>query len=691
MKIWKSKQWSGFQPLGFIALVIAGTISSASAQRVSAFERNPDARREFIRKHERIALEERQNARAWAKTRGLPTRYEKRGVLYELKAVRNGKPLYYRTFNYNAAISTAANRVRQTAPFNLDGSGVRVGVWDGGEVLTTHQEFGGRVTDLDNVDSHFHATHVGGTIGASGVNFSAKGMAPAVLIDSYDWFFDFSEMAGAAASAPGQPNKVYISNHSYGFSVGWDDYVFGSYTDFGRYSSESRGLDAVVYDSQYLLPFIAAGNDRNDTNVAGTQGDGIYKDGFDTISHLGIAKNVITVGAVNDAVSGLSRSTNNATMSTFSSWGPADDGRIKPDIVANGVGVNSCYNGHNADYRSIPGTSMATPNVCGSAALLVEYFSDLFPGGAMRASTLKGLILHTADDLGRPGPDYTFGWGLMNTLTAAQLLQDYAENNPQRLTEAQLVAGSNPNDTYVFFSDGTEAIRVTLCWTDPEALSISSSDSTSKRLVNDLDIKITGPGGTYYPYKLNNADHDAIATATSENNTDNVEQVYIVNPAIGQYTITVDYDGFLSGGDQNYALLISGISSDSDGDTIPDHWEIQYFSNPTGALAYVDADGDGADNLTEYISGHNPVDPSSVFQITSYTAGVAGVAPYIMSWDTIEGRVYNVKLSNDLQFDPFSSNPSISGDLPYPVNSYTDLVERTVTPLFYQIDVRLGE
>ncbi|MEN8255252.1 MAG: S8 family serine peptidase, partial [Verrucomicrobiota bacterium] len=321
------------------------------------------------------------------------------------------------------------------------------GVWDGGEVLISHQEFSGRVTDKDGVDSHYHATHVGGTIGASGIQSSAKGMAPEVLIDSYDWNDDDSEMANAAASAPGQTN-LYLSNHSYGYTVD-EEYWFG------RYPSFVATVDDVVYDSQYYLPFWAAGNEQGE--VSG---------GYDTLSTKGVAKNVITVGAVYDAVSGSSRYLPNANMISFSSWGPADDGRIKPDIVANGYSLYSCGDGNDSDYRTLSGTSMATPNACGSAALLVDYYDDLFPGQAMRASTLKGLIIHTADDLGNPGPDYKFGWGLMNTLAAAELLTDRVANST-RLTEATVTV-SQRSDTYTFFSDGSEPVRVTLCWTDPE-------------------------------------------------------------------------------------------------------------------------------------------------------------------------------------------------------------------------------
>jgi len=644
------------------------------------------------------------------------------GRVIELMEIRNGRPYYYSTHNDVAAISTATDLVRDAAPYQLDGSGLTIGVWDGDEVYANHQEFaGGRVTIFDSTPNpHWHATHVAGTIGAAGVQTRAKGMAPAVLLDSYDWQGDTSEMTLRAASFPGETNKIYLSNHSYGFIVGWDKegtdyYWYGSAWNsaavdngFGRYGSSARQTDEIVYNAPYYLPFKAAGNDRNDnpsvgdtvhfgeTGAAETYstsshpaGDGNYKQGFDTISLVGNAKNIITVGAVTDAAAGGVRSLVGVDTTVFSSWGPADDGRIKPDIVANGSTLYSCDNANPSAYRTVSGTSMSSPNACGSAALLVQHYANLVSNGVMRASTLKGLIIHTADDLGRPGPDYQFGWGLMNTQAAADLLADDAGATPLRMTEGML-GTTNASDTYTFFSGGIQPIRVTLCWTDPPGTATGNHDNRSARLVNDLDLKITGPGGTNYPYKLDFNNPAANATATGENNIDNVEQVYIEVPVAGQYTITVDYDGLLSGVEQWYSLLVDGSSIDSDSDMLPDYWEIQYFGSATGAVATTDSDGDGSDNLAEYVSGHNPTNAQSVFAIIDFSIPATGDAPHILTWDSVEGRVYNLFWSDNLTFNPFA-NHNISGDLPYPVGSYTDAVPRTAPQNFYRIDVRLDQ
>lgn len=557
----------------------------------------PEVRRQVV---EQLAAESRQKKdAAWSEARrqGWATRGQINGRVFELMAIEDEQPVYYITTNVNAAISTAANLVRNTAPYSVNGLNYTVGVWDGGGIRTSHQEFGGRVTIMDGASIADHATHVGGTIGAAGVVASALGMAPSVTIHSYEWTNDTSEMTGRAASSPGESGKIYLSNHSYGEVCGWQDgdysgssgpHWFGTWGEresrnFGRYSITTRDWDNLCYNAPYYLPFKSAGNDRNDNAPsAGTifyyrdgatwyskaydpatdpYSDG-FKGGYDTLPTYSNAKNIMTVGAVNDAVSGGVRSLAHATMTAFSGWGPSDDGRIKPDIVANGASLYSTLSGNNSAYGNSSGTSMSSPNAAGSAVLLIEHYVNLFPGQAMRSSTLKGLIIHTADDLGNPGPDYSFGWGLMNTKAAADHIQaHYDFPTLNKMVEA-VINAANPIQEYSFEWDGSSAIRATLCWTDPPATTISGLNNPSPRLVNDLDIRILGPGGspTYLPYILDPA-NPSNSASTGDNTLDNVEQVSIASPGTaGIYTARVTYKGSLTGAQQVYSLILSGQS-----------------------------------------------------------------------------------------------------------------------------------
>jgi hypothetical protein len=585
--------------LGMYAVAVTAVAAVAPAAKfASASERRTYV--ESLRDRTRIAKEA---AVVWATARNLPVRGDDGTRTYELMSIEDGRPLYYITDNANAAISTAADKIRNTIPYDVNGQDLTVGVWDGGAILATHQEFGSRVSVKDGASVHYHATHVGGTIGAAGVVSSARGMAPSVDLDSYDWTSDTAEMASRAASTAGEVDKIYLSNHSYGIISGWYYLSAGnswsgqagyhwpnwitwgaSAVDdaFGQYDTNARTYDEVAYNAPYYLVFKSAGNDRSNnpsngetvyyysggtwhslsySSASAPGGDGVYDGGYDTVSSVGNAKNIMTVGAAYDAVSGGSRRVASGTMSSFSGWGPSDDGRIKPDIVANGVALYSTDDDSDSDYASRSGTSMSTPNACGSAALIVDYYGDLFPGAAMRASTLKALIIHTADDVGNAGPDYAYGWGLMNTLAAAEHLTVHQDNlNRSFLLEDQLSTGS-PSDSHAFRSDGSGPIRATIGWTDPPGTASTAYDSRTAVLVNDLDLRITGPGGTYQPYVLNVSNPSQVAT-TGDNTCDNVEQVFIASPTSGSYSIAVTHKGALSGGVQNYSLILSGQATD---------------------------------------------------------------------------------------------------------------------------------
>jgi len=354
---------------------------------------------------------------------------------------------------------------------------------------------------------------------------------------------------------------------------------------FGQYDSISASWDAICHSARYFLPFKSAGTQRNDLPpeegevfyyfdmaqddwtsktydpAVDPPGDGETHEGFDTITDAGCAKNVLTVGAVADAVLAGKRSLDMAEMAAFSGWGPTDDGRIKPDLVANGVGVYSTSSDSDDSYSTRTGTSSAAANACGSAALLVEQFRKLFPGLAMRASTLKGLLIHTADDLGNPGPDYVFGWGLMNTRAAADHLRLYAQS-PQSpyVVESRLTA-TRSQETFEVVWDGNHPIRATLCWTDPASEARSLLNDPTPVLIHDLNLRVEAQGtSASLPYALDPA-HPAAPATPGVNRVDNVEQVQIASPVSENvYTVVVECPDLQSTGKtQEYALLISGI------------------------------------------------------------------------------------------------------------------------------------
>ncbi|MGI5867858.1 MAG: S8 family serine peptidase [Kiritimatiellia bacterium] len=577
--------------------------AAAEVWRGAANMRDPAQRAEVVGRLREIHRARKAEAVRQAGLRGMPIRVEHAdGSLIELMDWIDGKPLYYTTVNANAAISTGANLVR-AAPHAMDGAGWTVGVWDGGGVRTNHVEFGDRVTIKDKGITSFndHSTHVAGTIGAKGVKPDVMGMAPAVMIDSYDWDDDASETASRGASYGGEPGKIHLSNHSYAYQAGWLYTTAPKWTwfgsggttnsydpHFGQYNSHSREIDGRLQSLPYYTIVWAAGNDRGDNPANGDTvaldpdvptmtvaydsashppGDGKYKNGYDTLGFYAVAKNTLTVGAVGDAVTSGVRDPAKAGMTSFSSWGPTDDGRIKPDLVANGYMLYSTLSGTPSSYGYKSGTSMAAPNATGTAQLLLGLYTSMKPGEHLRASTLKALLIHTADDLGTPGPDYKFGWGLVNAKAAADLICTAATNPAvPSIIESQITTAA-PVREQVFNWDGVSPIRATICWTDPPgaAVMLNEHDSRDVRLVNDLNLRLVAPDGTtHLPFVMPfvgtwTPESMSAAATTGTNNVDNVEQVLVASPATpGLWKAVVTYAGTLSGNLQDYALIISG-------------------------------------------------------------------------------------------------------------------------------------
>ncbi len=596
----------------FFAVVPAGLAGDAPAWHSGAdildfyeVRENPAARAEAARELRLLQENARDTARALAEQRGMPLRLLlPDGGIKEVQAVDDdGELIYYFTHNDMAAISTGADVLR-LSPWDLRGAGLRVGMWDGGAGRSSHQEFtGGRMLNMDNVASIDHATHVGGTLAAAGVVARAQGMAPEVVVESFDWNNDKAQMTERAAGGTNDPDSLYISNHSYGVITGWfrtggsnPAFIwYGSGTNassidprFGTYNTFARDTDAIAYNAPYYLIVRSAGNDRTDNPSAGQTvqlspsssetvaydpalhpaGDGVYRDGFDTLGFDAVAKNALTVGSVTDAVSSGLRDPSVANISNFSSWGPTDDGRIKPDVVANGQGVYSTRNGDTA-YSTLSGTSMSAPNATGTALLLIEQFRKLFPGQNMLSSTLRGLLIHTADDLATPGPNYSYGWGLINGVRAAELISDHAAQPERlRLTES-VITPAESSFVHEFVWDGVSPIRATLAWTDPPGTATTTSDLRSPRLRNNLDLRIIGPDNSvYFPFVMPfvgtwTVESMALPATTGVNNTDNVEQVLIAAPSDpGVYRVEVTYQGTLTDNQQAFSLLLDGSSGE---------------------------------------------------------------------------------------------------------------------------------
>ena len=499
-----------------------------------------------------------------------------------------GVPAYYTVDNLNAALTVRTYDVWPAGVgngfYSLSGATTVAGElaeWDGGLVRTAHQEFGGRVVAMDGGSPLAHSTHVAGTLVAAGINVSSRGMSYAAPLRTYEWTNDTTEMAAAAAAG------LQISNHSYGFITGWflngaTYYWYGDLAvsptedyGFGYYDGSASDYDNIAYNAPYYLICVAAGNERDDVGpvtgshmhwdnglgmwVSATDGhppDG-QSGGFDTISYFSNAKNILCVGACNDIGAGYTQPSD-VVLTVFTSWGPCDDGRIKPDIVANGLGLLSCNNTANNAYTTMSGTSMATPNAAGSINLVAQDYETV-KGTSPWSSTLKALVVNAADEAGpADGPDYMNGWGLLNIHRMVDIVHA-APGADLGVLEAGINTGET--DTYYFEITSPQNARVTIAWTDPAGgAHVIALDNPTPALVNDLDLRVTHvpTTTTTLPWMLNVAVPANNATH-GDNTVDNVEQVDIAAAPAGLYRVTVGHKGALTFGSQNYSLVYRGM------------------------------------------------------------------------------------------------------------------------------------
>jgi len=482
----------------------------------------------------------------------------------------------FRIATHNAA-SAALSHVNDVyaAPYGLSGNGVAVSLFELAEAQGSHVELAGRLqiaptTSGGTSSGRRHATHVAGTIGASGLRAEAKGMAPAATIHQFcvpDPDGQFNTCAGdwlALKNEQLAPLGVIADNNSWGYILGWredeppvwhgHEEYYGAYdlvytapldeisNEHGilfvhsagndgtpptslRFDQWQRHLHVDEDDNDVAGQFFCVSRDQSGSDCPSLCNAGCEKTPhhpsmpFDTMGSTASAKNVISVGAVNA----------NRGIASFSSRGPTKDGRVKPDVVARGTNVLSTE--PTDRYATSSGTSMSAPAVTGIAALLTEQWRRSHAGANPTPAQLKALLIAGAEDLGNPGPDYTFGFGLVNAKKSIDLILD------DRVRTFSLSQGET-HELRIVVDEAN--VRLVLNWPDPAIPFLGGDDDIAeKALVNDLDLTVIDPAGnTILPWTLNQDDANAYAVR-GVNTVDPTEMLEIANAIPGVYRVIV--------------------------------------------------------------------------------------------------------------------------------------------------------
>ncbi len=459
---------------------------------------------------------------------------------------------------------------------SLNGTGQVIAVCDTGldtgSNSTIHQDFKGRIKaaysygrtgNWSDPDIHVwnpstqkwdykggHGTHVAGSAlgNGSASNGTYSGMAPAA-----DLVFQSTMTSTGSLSIP---SYTRLFNDAFKNGARIQTNSWSSRSSYGNYTWRSWQTDNYLWGHKNLTVLFSSGNKGH------TVGD-------HSVSTQASSKNVIAVGASENYRPNVSSSADNVSeMAYFSSFGPTwGDNRIKPDVVAPGTyilstrastisdfwnhywGSNSTYVGVNSKYAYLGGTSMSTPLVAGITALIRQYYEELEGQDDPSSALVKATLINGARPLNGNWssiPNKYEGWGRVNLSNSLCTNDSDAGVLSFVDNKTGLSTGSTHERLYTLSGGGADMV-VTLVWTD-----YPGSNTSSTKLVNDLDLKVTAPNGKVYK------GNGLVYNSTSQHDRrNNVERVLIRSPSSGVYGINVS--GYsVSQGPQPYALVLSG-------------------------------------------------------------------------------------------------------------------------------------
>ena len=521
----------------------------------------------------------------------------------------------------------------------VDGTGIIVAVSDSGldsgtNDSTMHPDFRDHIVDIVSLpmtsgwatacgspandgaeDINGHGTHVAGSVLGDGTDSSGsiKGMAPEARLY-------FQSVGSWCANNPvGEQNTLLgiptnktdlfrfaAENGSRVHTNSWGSNCSG--TCFSEYTIGSLQADIAAREYANMTILFSAGNSGTDANSNGEVD-------FDSLGNPATAKNVFTVGASENnrptitskwgtmfspnpfpanPIKDDKAADNISGMTGFSSRGPVDDGRIKPDIAAPGSFILSTksrsagacgWGTHSANYCYMGGTSMSTPLTAGATALLLEHLIDNRGHQDPSSALVKAIFATSAHDMmgqysdvtngaGETAPNNHEGWGLVDLRNA--LNATFIEN--------ESVSTSGNRGWSFNIPNSAPDLNIVLSWTDPESTTVASTN-----LVNDLDLAVKDPSGTW---------------TELSNNLDNLRGLKFSNPAQGTWEVHVNGTN-VPRGPQFFALALNqettlvNLTEDEDLDGVIDDDDdcvSTYGTSTIDRAGCPDSDGDGYSN-----------------------------------------------------------------------------------------------
>jgi len=543
--------------------------------------------------------------------------------------------------NRDATIDASSNieDVRSNPP-GLSGGGVKVSVHEIGRP-EAHSDLGERVTIVENDASTLqsnmnHATAVTGVvIGDGSTQPTAKGVAPGAQVLSYsvglDDPFETFDLRDAAAKG------ARISNHSYGPD---------GLAVWGDYDPISADWDAAIRDNSLIV-----------ATAANEESGGLFKH----IDFFVGAKNTICMSASNSSAKAFDNfppQTPSDGIASYAEFGPMNDGRVKPDLVSfggNGPGTPAgvtLLSGLNGTQTN-NGTSFATPVAVGVSALIFQQYHSVF-GSDPTAALTKALLCNAATDLGPPGPDARYGFGIINAEEAIRAI-NRRQNSPNSPFLEDGVANSVTKE-YLLDVRDVPQLRLTLCWMD-----VAGSPAAARALVNNLDMVLEAPNGTRFnPFTLDPLNPSSPAGVSAANAVDPIEQIFVDAPANGIWRILVSGVS-VPVGEQSFAIacnfsllpaqLLPTISASPDNGPVPLAVSLSATSSVGSITHYKWAFGDGSseDGATLSTLSHTYAAPGSYTVTLTLNGTASGTRTIIVTKSVKPGLVTKARAALDFR------------------------------------------